>query len=343
MPARNVSHERLDLESVRRDELSSAQYPLEDFCSRRAPEPPQTGRMTLEKLCRLIRAGYGQGHLHLYKPWLRVTKHDYSPKSNIGHLPSAHGGGLHHYRARAERDSIILLYWLGAYDARDQYPVWPWPHLHLSHGLPGLTQAGRMPGLAEVAASAGIDHGVYPGTNIRYVASLDIVSTWRLADGTFRFVGHECKPEEILQIFDPLARVKERLELTRRYLVLAGMRQHLAHAETLPKQLMVNLDMLRPLVGRRRQEFLRQSRDYRLMIEFCTRHAYERPFSRTLDELASRTKVDGLELHKLSHLALWHQDLDHDLSQGFEPWHPLNPGGRQLKQRLMKTWSWEAE
>ena len=62
--------------------LSSTPYSLRDFCARPRREPPQTGKMTMDKLLTLIRAGYGQGHFHTYKPWSRVTKHDYSTVSS---------------------------------------------------------------------------------------------------------------------------------------------------------------------------------------------------------------------------------------------------------------------
>lgn len=315
---------------------SSDKYAFWDFCARRHPEPPQTGKMTEAKLKGLVANGYGQGHLHRYKPWLRVTKHDYSPVSTVGHLSSAAFGHMHHYRSDPERNSLVLLYWLGAYDARDQFPIWPWPHPHLGWGLKGQNHS-RMPGLLEIARDAGIAHGVYPGTNVDYVATIDIVSTWDTGEG-FHFVAHENKPEEIVTHPDPLSRPKERLELTRRYLNGAKVRQHLVHAEQYPPQLFVNLDFLRPCLNRERQQQLRSSLDYNMVVERCNRWAYQYPLNVVLRESMKYAK-SNTDLHTLSHLAIWHQDIDHDLRGPLEPWSTLIPGGRALKARLYEIWS----
>jgi len=102
-------------------------YRIDRFARPQRRRPGQTGRMTWTKLYRLIKAGFGQGHFADYLPWLRVTKRDYSPRGNMGHLPSPDLGHKHHYRSCGEKNLILVLKWLGAVDARDQYPVWPWP------------------------------------------------------------------------------------------------------------------------------------------------------------------------------------------------------------------------
>lgn len=66
----------------------ASQFARGEFAFAQKSPPSQTGLMTQKKLTALIRAGYGQGHFQRYKPWLRVTKRDYSPNSNIGHLPA---------------------------------------------------------------------------------------------------------------------------------------------------------------------------------------------------------------------------------------------------------------
>ena len=299
--------------------------------------------MTLNKLLKLIRAGYGQGHLHRYKPWLRVTKHDYSPVSNVGHTQSHIKGRLHHVRAKAERDSAVLIYWLGACDLRDQYPVWPWMHDHMSWGLDQQIRLPKVPGLMEIAQQAGIDHGFYPGTGLPYVATLDLVSTWRTEDNSYHFVAHECKPRNFVYDPDPLSRVKGRLELTRRYLKVAAVRQHLVHTEDYSRLLFVNLDTLRPFLDLAQQTMIRASRDYAMLLDHCNRWAYQQPLNEVLSELVRHTSANVRELQSLSHLALWHQDLDHDLREPLEPWDRLRPGGVALKTQLQREWSGLAE
>src|SRR5690348_10023239 len=92
-----------------------------DYARGRRSPPPQTGLMTRKKLAALISAGYGQGHFQRYKPWLRVTKRDYSPQSVVGHLPAVEFARAHHFRSIAERDTIHVVKWLGACDVRDAF------------------------------------------------------------------------------------------------------------------------------------------------------------------------------------------------------------------------------
>lgn len=204
-------------------------------------------RMTWKKLTHLISQGYGQGHQSLYKPWLHITKRTSSPVSNIGLLPAPDMGRIHHYLSAAEKTTILLLKWLGAHDIREQYPAWPWPHLHPLHGLHPSANDTKLPGLQDLANEMGIDHGHFIGTNIPYVATLDVLSTWRDPDGTHRLIAHECKPADVLQQAAN-TRVRERLQLTGRYCREAQIPRVIFHAEHLPKHLSVNLDQ--PIASR---------------------------------------------------------------------------------------------
>ena len=198
--------------------------------------------MTWEKIKNLIAAGYGQGHFSDYKPWLRVTKRDYSPTSTIGHHPSIAQGRLHHYRSLGEYALILVLKWLGAVDVRDQFPVWPWEHDHPGAGLPGFEKPPRLRGLVSIAKDAGVEHGAYPGTNIPYIATIDILSTWRRTDQSYYLLAHECKPFGKVYVPNLLDPTKERLVLTRRYCLEANIPNQLAHPETLNKELIRNLE-----------------------------------------------------------------------------------------------------
>ncbi|MDO8777851.1 MAG: TnsA endonuclease N-terminal domain-containing protein [Burkholderiaceae bacterium] len=317
---------------------SSLYMTAEFFASRQRP-PPQTGKMSWPKLNVLIEAGYGQGHRQHYKPWLRVTKHDYSPFGNIGHLPSPGMGHLHHYRSHAERSSLLVLMWLGAHDARDQYPVWPWDHNHLSHGIGDAHKPNKVVGLLKIAAEAGIQHGTFPGTTIPYVATVDIVSTWKKEDGFF-FVAHECKPEDKVTVDDPLDRVKERLELTRRYLKSSEIRQHIVHAEQYSLVFLKNLDALQPRLRPELEAALRTSKDYGHLLDACKRWAYDRPADSVLNEFSSRTSRHFQELVAMLHLGIWHQEIDHDLSKKLSLWYPLKKGGIATRNALMQEWKW---
>lgn len=309
-----------------------------EFARARGRDPTQTGKMTWEKLTALIRAGYGQGHFQRYKTWQRVTKRDYSPISNIGHLPDSTLGRAHHYRARAERGTIQVLRWLGAADIREAFPVWPWPHRHPGFGLAGFENSPELAGLFSIASEADIPHGFYPGSSIPYVATLDILATYRSQSGSFRLAAFENKPEEIATAPDPLLRPKERLELTRRYCGMADIPRRLIHAEKIPSELIVNLDLLEPQLSNKQQATLLTSRVYQDMLGALLTKGYcESPVALAAI-LHSRFGHPQQSLQAVMHLAIWRQDVDHDLTLPFKPWLPLIPGGHAVKCQLQRQW-----
>ncbi|MGJ7554248.1 hypothetical protein ACSFBI_09630 [Variovorax sp. RB3P1] len=308
-----------------------------EFVIPRRRPAPQSGLMTWKKLVQLIREGFGQGHLHDYKPWLRVTKKDYSPSSFIGHLPSPATGHKHHYRATAERSMLLLLKWLGATDARDQYPAWPWDHNHAICGLPG-TELIRVRGLMDIANDLGVEHGLYVGTDVPYVATIDILATWQHADGNYYLTAHDCKPEKLMRQDDDFSRLKQRLALIHRYCEESSIRYCLTHAERLSPELLRSLDVLHPLLTQDAMAALRQSHLYQTVVDACMRRAYERPIYTVLTELAARLVLDFEACKQALAAAIWFQDLDHDVSQPLETWHPLIPGGRKLRSELFASW-----
>lgn len=309
-----------------------------EFVRARGRDPAQTGKMTWKKLKALIRAGYGQGHFQRYKPWLRVTKRDYSPVSNIGHLPNSPLGRAHHYRARAERGTVQVLRWLGAADVREAFPVWPWPHRHPGLGLAGFENSPELAGLLSIAEKAGIPHGLYPGSSIPYIATLDILATFQSHAGAYRLVAFENKPEEIAATPDPLLRPKERLELTRRYCGMADIPRRVIHAEKIPSELIVNLDLLEPQLSNKQQATLLTSRVYQDVLEALLTKSYcESPVALAAT-LHSRFGHPQQSLQAAMHLAIWRQDIDHDLTLPFKPWLPLIPGGHAVKSQLQTQW-----
>jgi hypothetical protein len=311
-------------------------YSIERFVLPHGRLPGQCGRMTWTKLNRLIKAGFGQGHFNDYRPWLRITKKDYSPVGNIGHLPSPDLGHKHHYRSCGEKNLILVLKWLGAADARDQYPVWPWPHPHPVYGLPGYFDPTRVIGLWEIAAAAGITHGFYAGSDVPYIATIDILSTWQHSAGTYYLIAHEVKPYEYVYEPDPLSRSKERLELTRRYCVAVNIPQRIAHAENISLGLIRNLDALAPRLKSDDLQRVRSSKAYLRIVEHCLVRAYDRPAFLAAEE--ARGSIPKEASHELLKLAIWFQDVDHDISQELELWQPLILGGHSQKQALMAEW-----
>lgn len=312
---------------------TASDFGVGEFARPKNPPPPQTGRMTPKKLEALIRAGYGQGHFQRYKPWLRVTKRDSSPVSFVGHLPSPQFARLHHFRAIAERQTIQLATWLGAADVREQYPMWPWPHLHPAVGLEGVEDPGPVRGLVDIAADARIRHGNFPGTRLPYIGTIDIMTSWR-RDGSWLLIALDNKPAETVYADKIVSRVRERLELARRYCVECQIRHLIIHAELLPKELTTNIDALAPTARLQSHE----TPLYLEVVESLQAYGYTQSPLTILNSIASRRSVSISELQKHFHLALWRLDVDHDLTLPFNPEEPLRKGGLAVKKQLRSAW-----
>lgn len=210
---------------------------------------------TTEKLASMVAHGLGSGRCEGYQPWIRIRRKLSSPVSNLQSMV------IPMYRHRSlqllsglESDAANVAMWLGATEIREQHPAWPHPHPHPAGGMhPEFDRMlGTVPGLLELAKGAGIDHGVYPGTKIPFVATLDFtigVGPWY--EG--RIVQWSCKPRSLLDSAPNRARMHERIAMERLYSTAVLARHVVVDGTQFPKQLTENLDWLRPLRGEARQ------------------------------------------------------------------------------------------
>lgn len=324
-------------EGSRADQDLWEHYPTWPSSPLRRANVSQSGVLTAERIAKLIQAGYGQGHGPQYRPWLRVQKRDYSPFSSVGHLSSPLFGRLHHYRSRIERDALVLLQWLAACDARDQYPMWPWPHRHPAYGLPGWDTLTEVPGLDQIADEAGIVLKATIGSAVRSIATLDILSTWKDGRGYF-LVAHSCKPIEAMK--GPMAwRALEQLELTRRYALRCGVVHQVVSSFDSHRTLLINLDVLRPQVGWPMIQKTRSGPQYKKAIEAFQNWGYRRSMREVTDRTAGQLRVPQRTVYDFLQMALWLQDVDHDLSIPLETWRPLVRGGLSLRSSLREQWA----
>jgi hypothetical protein len=303
--------------------------------------PPFFGLMTREKLEAFIAAGHGQGHFTNYKPWLLVTKKVNSPRSRMSIIPCPDQNRLMHFRSRAEKHLCLLLRWLGAVDVREQFPMWPWRHQHPGVGLPGWPDV-KMAGLLDIAHEAGIEHGRFAGTSIPYIATLDVLATWRLGDSRYSLSAYECKPAAVLNTGSTFDRTKQRLYLGHCYCNQAVIPRHLVHAERFPRSLFDSLDALNPKKSISEITLLRRTTMYLKLVEACETRAYQEPAAGTVLAFAKANAIPPHEAISTLHIAVWNQDLDHNLELPLELFHPLRPGGRAIREKYMRLWGPQA-
>ncbi|WP_158900125.1 hypothetical protein [Burkholderia sp. L27(2015)] len=178
--------------------------------------------MTWEKLLRRIEEGRGSGHGDAYQPWLWIHRKNPSKRGNQVAAPLPGYRRTSHFLAVIERHTALLCLFLGAQDVREQFPMWPMPHLHPLAGVPGGTGCGYsslVRGLLDIASEANIPHGFEVGSGgVPYVATLDLGVTLRSDDGP-RFAGISLKPHDEILAAEPSDRILERLKLEDLYLI----------------------------------------------------------------------------------------------------------------------------
>lgn len=301
---------------------------------RRPGRPPvQTGHMTWNKLARLIRCGFGQGHLEKYLPWRTVTKRDFSVHANMSHLPAPEYGHKHHPRSKAQRHLLNRLAWIGAFDIRDHYPVWPWPHEHPLEGLLGTTIDKLTRGTFEIGSECGILPSPYPGTNLPRVITLHALATlvdikWRV-----RLVGYQVDSTEGEES-EEVPRSRELNVLRSRYCCEAGIEFRLVGERELNNTLSTNLDAIRPKASRESTARMRKSDLYDYFVKACLDEAYHTSPSHVIEALSRRFDVPRVLFQNAYDVARWFQDIDSDLSLPVEPWNPLVPGGIALRDAV---------
>lgn len=205
---------------------------------------PEFTRWVLRRLDRQMRARHGQGRRESYRPWIHIRRRLQARASHhvLAHLPLRPRS--FHFLSTIEENTALVLGWLGAKEIREALPAWPIPHLSPAVGWdPDLdAKLDTIPGLLEIARDAGIDHGVYPGTRVPFVATIDIAAVLpQLPLHRLLFVG--CKPSTEL-LTDQ--RALERLELERLYGHACDGVHSIVHETTFDERLIENLQWIVP-------------------------------------------------------------------------------------------------
>lgn len=285
-----------------------------------------------------IRSGRGIGVGDAYSPWTQITRNLSSPFSNLNLSPAPQLLRPTHYLSRGERNCALLLWWLGAVDVREQYPLWPWEHVHPEIQLGPMKALRYHPGMRELAIEAGIPLHNYPGSSIPTVLSIDLVATIPAPSGDSRLVGISCKPRSIFENGSPTDREIERLELDRRYCLHAAIPFRLAHPEEIPRDLIRQLHWLVPVLRPLELAALANSLAYEKYVERFAATAYNRPVYVASREAGKHAGLTGRTEQMAMTIALWRQDVDADLSRTVNTSAPLQPGGISLRTRLAAHW-----
>lgn len=294
--------------------------------------------MTESRLAAVIAGGAGSGRHELYKPWIRVRRRASSPVSNQYFVPIASQPRMMHLLAGTEYYSALLADYLGAIEIREQFPLFLEPHPH-----PGIDQTGRFPvhvrervieGIVEIARSAGIDPGTYPGSNVTYVPSTDLFLLVTNGD-EFGLVSWAVKPHALL-VGKGSARRLERLELERRYAQEAGcLAFRVMGGDEVPKLMLLNLDNYMPIPS----ELRNWKEDFRIQ-EFAQRFDEDKE-GRILRELVIRSAhctgvVEVSEAFAMFRSAAWMGLIDVNMSEPVMWRAPAIKGGKALRASLRR-------
>lgn len=290
--------------------------------------------MTEKKLAAAMAKGYGRGRGDQYRPWIRIRRKLSSPYSNQHclHVPT-YSRALH-LLSGLEFAAGNVAVWLGATEVREQHPAWPYAHAHPAAGLNAEIdrKLGSVPGLLDIARKAGIDHGVYPGTSIPFVATIDFtlgIGKWH----ENRLVHWSVKPRELLDSAPNRQRMKERIELERLYSVQVGGHHVVIDGTQFTGQLIENLDWLRPL----RSELIEMTRSHRLQ-DFASKFmalANERSIEAAKHDAGSAFGLEGKVMEDHFRAAAWLGWIDIDLSQPVVMSRPLMRDRGRTRARLM--------
>lgn len=175
-------------------------------------------RITRKRIREWIESGYGQGHGANYKPWLQLGRGRFIPKSMHGWHLNPVTGAQQTIFSDNELNASVVGMWLGAIDSRPQFPCFPFVHPHPLEDAPGREDRPLLwsKGTLALAQDAGIDHPVFPGTDIYYVLTFDVLFTLppRERPGVVAVAGKDTRQT---RSDAPAWNLVENLELQRRY------------------------------------------------------------------------------------------------------------------------------
>ena len=290
--------------------------------------------MTEARLAQLRRDGCGTGRDEGYKAWIRIRRKLSSPVSNLHSMTNPMYRRSLNLLSGLEFSAANVALWLGANEVREQHPFWPEEHPHPCTGRhPDLDrELGPAPGLLDLAKEAGIKHGVYPGTRLPFVATIDFTvatGAWHAS----RLTHWSCKPRSLLDSAPNRERMLERIELERMYSHAVYAVHVVIDGTHFTRDLITNLDWCRPLRSEMRCPAHRDR-----LPEFCGlfMSCAQDSIERAIRFAAEKMMIPKLDSEALFRTAAWLGLINIDLSVPIILSRPLRRDSTQLKERLRK-------
>ena len=291
-----------------------------------------SGVMTMSRLNKLMSNGYGMGRDEQYKSWIRIRRKQSSPVSNLHSMPSPLYKRPLQLLSGLEFAAAHVALWLGANEIREQHPFWPEPHPHPRTGRCWESNHSTLfaPGLLEIAKEAGIKHGVFPGTRIPFVATIDFT----LAVGPIqnsRLVHWSCKPRELLDRAPNRNRIRERIQLEMLYSRAVGASHIIIDGTDFTQRLIGNLDWFMPL---RSQNKDLDSRDRIEEFSHWFLCVADDSVTNAKHYAAKKMQLDYNEVEKLFRASAWKGYINIDFFEPVIMSRPLSLDTKKRKQQL---------
>ena len=292
-------------------------------------------KMTYEKLLEMAATGIGQGHRNAYRPFLDITRRNSTKKSTQSTAAALYGYKRKFaFYSRGEREIAQLLMWLGASDVREQMPLWHVPHPHLLSGAESTEhlKLPKQPGLLYLAKEAGIDHGTFIGTDVPYVATLDLMATVPFSTGP-KLAAVSYKPIAKIKSASATDAILRRLELERLYCSYSEI-----HRTVLDRKMfgaiIHNVAWLLPNA----EVLARYSGDasfwkYR---DALLNHVHSIPIRDAINVATEQVGWQKPKGNQAFRILAWRQLLDIDFREPIVMSYPAKPGGKIVRRELQK-------
>jgi len=281
-----------------------------------------------------INAGRGAGYGDDYLPWLWIHRKNVSGRGNQVVDPMPGYRRASHFLAQVEWHVGLLCIYLGALDVREQFPLWPQPHMHpLADYAPSQQRWRGCRGLMAISRELGVEHGREVGSDAPYVATIDIAATVKRPTG-YGIAGIALKPHELILSSEPTDRINERLAMERVCMADYGATHKVVDRSLLGHSTGGNLELLSS--GARLPAHLK---DEQMLSEFRERFvdaALLTSISTGIDRAGVALGLNPTDANLVWRHLTWHRRVELDITLPLQMGMPANLGGRKIADALTR-------